>query len=468
MIEKLLPEASSEVKSRFFEALREDVRTTASDAFASHVLETLMTQMADEDALAVERVVRFAVNNLESFGLDRYASHVLRRSLSIAASIEVDDKFEVNVKSDFNADKAKILESAVQRFLDIENHEEFLNNDTTNGVLQRLLIATSTRLSEKFEVVSDVFLDCFGADFDFFEYQATCRTLECLIANSEKRPKLKAKVIERLFKGRFSQLSLHKNANFAVQRVLQVLDKEEFESIYTEEFDKELKTILDEGHVGVILALAKASNRLKAKQLHFSSALFKAFECNKNPDKIFAKLLEDINVQKSLLAQELLHFQKPIKFVSSLLKVIEGQGQLFCDPRGSRIADAFVSSPTIGEKSREGLVKALKGQLKVLACSKHGSRSLEAIFKAASPKYKEIIASELCKDIQELKSDRIGMFIVQNFDLQTFKRSVEDWREARKASKKKRELFDDLIKEEPKAKKAKKLKKKAKSYLDDL
>ena len=33
---------------------------------------------------------------------------------------------------------------------------------------------------------------------------------------------------------------------------------------------------------------------------------------------------------------------------------------LLCDPKGCHVADAFAESDSVGEKSRDGLVKALK------------------------------------------------------------------------------------------------------------
>lgn len=72
-----------------------------------------------------------------------------------------------------------------------------------------------------------------------------------------------------------------------------------------------------------------------------------------------------VNLHGSLIVQELLHFKKPIKVVSSLLKAFgpKALGELLSDVRGNHITEAFVSSETIGEKSRDGLVKGLKVSL---------------------------------------------------------------------------------------------------------
>ena len=87
-----------------------------------------------------------------------------------------------------------------------------------------------------------------------------------------------------------------------------------------------------------------------------------------------------VHIHGSLIAQELLRFQKPIKAVgikspnfvaakfeippfqvSSLLSMSASSlRDLLCDPKGCHVADAFAESVSVGEKSRDGLVKALQ------------------------------------------------------------------------------------------------------------
>ena len=70
----------------------------------------------------------------------------------------------------------------------------------------------------------------------------------------------------------------------------------------------------------------------------------------------------------SQIVQTLLHFSKPIKIVQSLLDMEMGHlRDLFCDPCGSHIMDAFASSEFVGEKSREKLFHKL--QVSAKQCS---------------------------------------------------------------------------------------------------
>ena len=68
-------------------------------------------------------------------------------------------------------------------------------------------------------------------------------------------------------------------------------------------------------------------------------------------------------------------FQKPIRLVTSLLSLDPPRLRaVLADPRGCHVTDALVTSDTVGEKSREAVVKRLQGEFAALACSKHGSR----------------------------------------------------------------------------------------------
>ena len=67
-----------------------------------------------------------------------------------------------------------------------------------------------------------------------------------------------------------------------------------------------------------------------------------------------------VHINGSLIIQELLKFNKPIKIVNSLLAQEPAHlRQLLSDPRGSYVTDVFMNSESIGEKSRDGLIKSL-------------------------------------------------------------------------------------------------------------
>ena len=68
-----------------------------------------------------------------------------------------------------------------------------------------------------------------------------------------------------------------------------------------------------------------------------------------------------VNYMGSQIIQALLHFNKPIKIVASLLEMDNSElRELLCDSCGSHVMDAFVSAEFVGEKSREKLIQKLQ------------------------------------------------------------------------------------------------------------
>lgn len=146
------------------------------------------------------------------------------------------------------------------------------------------------------------------------------------------------------------------------------------------------------------------------------------------------------------MLQQLLLYSKPIKVVRSLLALAPTQlALLLSDPRGSHVTDIFLSSKNIGEKSREGLVKALRGEMVSLATSKHGSRTLDALWKYSGMKMKQAIVEELSGKLDILNSNKFGKFVAQKCLVSVFKRSKEDWRKLLDKEEKVEDMFTDIL-----------------------
>ena len=322
------------------------------------------------------------------------------------------------------------------------------------------------------------------------------------------------KIYNLLIEGKEEELSCHPSGNFVIQRLLDnVTDKELFTKI-VETLAEGMETILSNGCTGVILALVKAGVRLATGQTMILNKLTDALHCQDDQESLSPcvvymrtkeSLTQDslsVHLHGSLILQQLLLFNKPIKLVRSLLALPSHQlSQLLSDPRGCHITDSFMTSGTLGEKSRESLVKGLKGEFVSLACSKHGSRSLDTLWKHSSIKCKQIMVDDLTYKLDILNSNKFGSFIVKNWFVAEFKRNKSDWQKlvekedkiadaftdiigdkvvnkrksdktivTEQPAKKKKEvtdIVDDWLKPENEVKKEKK-KKKAKSYLDDL
>ena len=131
------------------------------------------------------------------------------------------------------------------------------------------------------------------------------------------------------------------------------------------------------GNSGVILSLARVVRRLSVKQAHFLVAVMKSLHCYEPPQHQlkFVTLLAylstresyeetkgspetpqlSVSLHGSLIIQEVLNFNKPIKVVNSLLDMDANELKvLLSDPRGCHITDSFMQSTTIGEKVETG------------------------------------------------------------------------------------------------------------------
>ena len=86
-----------------------------------------------------------------------------------------------------------------------------------------------------------------------------------------------------------------------------------------------------------------------------------------------------------------------------------------------------------------------QGQLTGMACSKHGSRSVDALWSRASPRGRELMAQELSANEPLLMANQFGKFVAQNLALSTFKRSKDDWRAVLDKKGKKSAMAKDFL-----------------------
>merc|ERR1719509_374361 len=218
--------------------------------------------------------------------------------------------------------------------------------------------------------------------------------------------------------------------------------------------------------------MARAGVRLATGQAAVQAAIVASLHCADNQD-LLAPLLAHmvtreaftsgppppVHLHGSLVLQQLLLFTKPIKVVRSLLALPSAQlAALLSDPRGCHISDTFLTSLHVGEKSREGLVRALRGELVGLACSKHGSRTVDALWQHSSPKLRRAMVEELAPRTDVLNSNKFGKFVATKCLLAVYRRSKEDWRKVVEREGRVEDLFTDILGDQ--AKKIKKTKRK--------
>jgi len=459
------------------------------DPFMSHVLEKLLILLSFDkneeannkttpdqllkDKEWVLKVCRFVTNNLEDFSLDMYASHLLRTCVQCLTGHRIENKGNpsdsqrtegYNIRTVWKFSKEdeenfkEVLEIFQSRILSLS--ADIICSEVCVYVLQvymDLVWKTHPKLVKA--IIKHLFTICWTEDFDW-EDVPTVRIIEHVVKYGLISEKLEQKIFDSILKGKCLTLACHSVGNFVIQRVFEnIVDKERFKEICIE-LEKHLEEILSAGYTGVLFSQAKACVRLETYQSPFMSEIISALHCDENQELIAPCLAHmatkeaivdkskvfPVNLHGSLILQELLLFGKPIKIVRSLLTMSASELKtLLSDPRGCHITENFMSSKTVGEKSREGLVKALKGEFASLACSKHGSRTVDTLWKFSSMKAKQSMVEELSSKIDILNSNKFGKFISNSWFLAIFKRNKDDWRNLVEKGKKVSDMFSEIL-----------------------
>ncbi|XP_030710528.1 nucleolar protein 9 [Globicephala melas] len=313
----------------------------------------------------------------------------------------------------------------------------------------------------------------------FLRDQTSSRLLEQVLLVSEP-PRLQS-LFEDHFQGQLQTLAAHPIANFPLQRFLDAITTPELLSPVFEELSPALEAVLAQGHSGVVIALVGACHRVGIHQAQVLQLLLEAFHCAEPSSRqvacvpLFATLmtyevyyglaeeegavpaehqvematardLGEVTVLGSLLLQHLLHFSSPGIILRSLGALTGPQLlTLAQSPAGSHVLDAVLTSPSVTRKQCRRVLKTLKGQYVALACSRHGSRVLDAIWSGAALGARKEIAAELGARNQELIKDPFGHHVARNVALTTFLKRREAWEQQQGAVAKRRRALNSIL-----------------------
>uniref|UniRef100_A0A2M4ASG8 Putative rna-binding protein n=1 Tax=Anopheles triannulatus TaxID=58253 RepID=A0A2M4ASG8_9DIPT len=452
----------------------------------------------------VERLAKFLVNNLEEFIWNCTANYVVRQCmlhLSGIAEMKValvgggagtrdsgGDK-EVTKRLVVPETWSKLLHSFNLHLLEWPQFADLPFGNLTSIVLQTLLqaIANSNDPFQLEQLCTKLHSECFltslveannddtdeSANEDtaktgnreeglklpqLFHCEGAVRLLEVCVSVASPEF-LREKLFAELFRQRLKPLALSRACNFAVQKLIDHNgDKETMETIFGE-LEGSFESILRCGHSGVVLALANACVRLSCQQGKFVKQLLDALHCgDAGSEKLLTAVLyllpanitpatkPKIHIHGSLILQAILEFNKPIKFVTALLEMdAERLTEILRDPRGSFIANAFIRSRFVGEKSREKMVRHLEGQYGQLALTSHGSRVVELLYEAGNPAQRENIVRELSENSAQLSGKPWGVILNKRLLLDTYKRDPARWKVAIKSDAKVERMFDKIV-----------------------
>lgn len=433
----------------------------------------------------VLKLSRYVLNNSEEFVFDNYANYVLRTVIECLAGL-IEEPNENNKKSAMPdlmkrrsviSDYKDLLIQNCDRLQKWPQFCQFGREQMTSGLVQCILYSLKDVDSDLTKaIIKKIITKCFKIEegekqSSIFNSECSVRILEaCLIV---AQPKTFKKLYKTFFANNLESLCLSQNTNFSVQKLLDYCtDKEIFEEIFdkvTEHFSK----ILKRGFTGILVSTGNACLRLQTKQGPFVNAMIELLKCDASMEnqKQFIQCIAtlqkpsqlkvesnssppplSLHLHGSLIVQAILKFNKPIKAVNSLLEMNnEELLQLFSDPKGSRILDAFMDSKYVGEKSREKLFKKLHGTWAELAKSTHGSRCVDKIWTWAGMSQKVLIMKELAAAGQSLGSTKSGKIISMKLNVPLFARNDKEWSQLQgKEGKKTEAMFANIIGKTPK------------------
>ncbi|XP_004755263.2 nucleolar protein 9 isoform X2 [Mustela putorius furo] len=234
----------------------------------------------------------------------------------------------------------------------------------------------------------------------FLRDQTSSRLLEQVLLVLE--PLRLQSLFEDHFQGQLQALAAHPIANFPLQRLLDAVTTPELLSPVFEELSPALEAVLAQGHPGVVIALVGACRRVGAHQAQVLQLLLEAFHCAEPSSR-----------------------------------------QVACVPL---FATLMAYEVYYGLLEEEGAVPAEhQGQYVALACSRHGSRVLDAIWSGAALGARKEIATELGERNQELMRDPFGHHVARNVALTTFLKRREAWEQQQGAVAKRRRALNSIL-----------------------
>ncbi|XP_066949618.1 nucleolar protein 9 isoform X1 [Macrobrachium rosenbergii] len=502
---------------KFIQEQTEDKKTEDKNAEVGEVgseedKQPITEEQREEFVAFLNKVGRLVYNNLDEFIRDTYGSHVLRSILETCSGVQVKDSIKSSRKSQTkhslcqNAGQILRIPSELQsllldiasRLMKLPDLPGIITNECGSAAFQSALLVLKGIESEQCAALIDHILlhglanisPSYCDSYDellniphVFQSNPAVRLLEVIMscATADRLHNL----YTQYFKGHIPDLVKHPIGNFAVQKLLLTWqEKEKFYELF-EEAQESLEVAFSFRYTGVVHALVQACRRLEKNQGQCWKALTHLLRCYEPQDrqlktapcllwflnydeyqkKAAAGQLPSVSLHGSLILQDFLNFIRTIKIVDSILAMNLADLQFMaCDPCGSHVIDAFTSSTFIKINNKERLVNSFKGTYVALACSKHGSRSLEAMWNISSIKLKTGICEELANEEFKLKANQHGTIIYSKFMVRLFKRNdKQDWQQVVDSAAKKKRLLDDLlsdIKEEEEPKKKKKKKKK--------
>ncbi|CAL52476.1 Armadillo-type fold [Ostreococcus tauri] len=281
-------------------------------------------------------------------------------------------------------------------------------------------------------------------------------------------------IYRRFFRDKLISTAKHPVSNFVLQAFLGATKDPEHVSSSLSELSQVFGTLLHERRSGVVAATLAACARLKTSEKDAAKALARGLtlkmEARKEGRSQLAPALfwlDTPNYGKcSVLGSAM--FQTLFKFTSdcipmfseSMVSMTDVEVFKVCqDSAGSRAVEAFLASTTIKVNLKKEFIGKLNGRWAQLGLSPVGSHVLEACYREADARGKELILSGLAGQEGPLNATRHGPFLMRRLGVTQFKAAPEQWKNKQKTADAMMGAFEkEFGGEEPKQKESAKRK----------
>ncbi|XP_077353988.1 nucleolar protein 9 isoform X2 [Festucalex cinctus] len=472
-----------------------DFKAVSCDRCGGHVVESAVRQLSrltDDESellevqvLSLSQVVR---DNSAEFIKHVHGSHVVRTLLHVLAGCVGPPRTESrpggkkrNVcpqLTDFEIPTTFWYEMKSLTETLMDSVKLSVTDSVASAVFQAMLTVSHRKrpklCKQLIRRIMDYLTSCSAAPgvsplLVFLKDQASSHLIETIIQLSPKS--LLRDLYKNHLKGHLVDLALHPIANFPVQRLTAASAKCKMFPRLFDELVQGVEAILAAGHMGVVVQLAESCAEGEERQGELMQCLLQAFHCAEPGSRhvhclpLFMSLLtydvyyhrdtaeggvqtevplSSICYHGSRMVQALARFQERSILLSSLRTLTSADLlTLASHPAGSHVLQVLIT--TSSDKGRGKILKRLEGQYVQMACSRLGSRVLEAVWNSASVSQRQNIAQELVPSESQLRSDQFARHVWAKFALSHFISRRAHWQEIQSGESKKRKLFSDIL-----------------------
>uniref|UniRef100_A0A4W4GWU4 PUM-HD domain-containing protein n=1 Tax=Electrophorus electricus TaxID=8005 RepID=A0A4W4GWU4_ELEEL len=463
-----------------------EFKLISCDRCGGHVIESALRQMArwteseaggcgmlEAQVLCLCQGVR---ENIVDFIKDPHGSHVLRTLIHVLSGCSVQEQSDPRPAKKQKKQEPELtdFDAPTSFWWELKYlSDSLMENVNASTVLQTLLAICHRKrpiLGKKLNKGIMGYLTSLSSApgvsplLVFLKDKTCSRLIQTVLKFSHKA--LLRDIYKNHLKNQMMPLALHCFANYPIQTLIAASVNYKV----CDELADGLEAILAAGHMGVIVQLVESCVQREERQAKVMKCLLQAFHCCEPTTRhlsclpVFLSLLTyevyynsetaegDTALQRPLsicyhgscLVQALACFKDRSLLMNSLHSLRPAELlSLATHQMGSHALQALITLSS--DKGKGKILRKLEGLYTQLACSRYGSRLLEAVWSSASISQRQGIAEQLVPNESQLRSDQFARHVWAKFGLTHFQKRRGAWMELQTGESKKRKMFSDIL-----------------------